>query len=359
MPREPLVFGRSDEEPDDDTARHEPHEPMVPAPATKKLQDPLRPQRLSEVIGQRQVCERIAIAIDASKKRGEPVGHILFDGPPGLGKTTFATVIPKELGVPVQIANAAAMTATKDIVPYLTNAVGGSVLFIDEIHRLPRAVEEFLYPVMEDFRIDIVMGDGMNARTINLPLKPFTIIGATTRAGLLTAPLRNRFQMREHLDFYNAEDLTEIVRRSSAKLQTEISQESAHEIARRSRGTPRLANNLLRWVRDYCTSRADGRITMDRTQAALEMQEIDLEGLDPLDHKYMMTLARNFGGGPAGVEAIAHTLNLAVDSLEDEVEPFLLRIGFIVRSPRGRMLTATGLKHLGHWEDGPSPGRLF
>src|SRR5690606_12213133 len=212
-------------------------------------------------------------------KRGETLGHILFDGPPGLGKTTFATVIPRDLGVPMQIASGAALTAPKDLVPYLTNAERGSVLFIDEIHRLPKAVEEFLYPAMEDFRIDIALGEGVNARTINMSLNPFTLIGATTRSGLLSAPLRDRFQMREHLDFYSIDELAEIVRRNAGKLRVKITAEACREIALRSRGTPRLANNRLRWVRDYATSKADGHIDLRIAQDALAMQEIDERGL--------------------------------------------------------------------------------
>ena len=227
----------------------------------------LRPQHMKDMVGQREVAERLEIAVDAARKRGETLGHILFDGPPGLGKTTFATCIPRDLGVTLQIASGAALMAPKDLIPYLTNAEEGSVLFIDEIHRLPKAVEEFLYPAMEDFRIDIMLGEGVNARTINMPLRPFTLIGATTRAGLLSAPLRDRFHMREHLDFYSVEELTEIVRRSAVKLRVKIDDASAEEIARRSRGTPRLANNRLRWVRDYATSNADGQITLDVAQA--------------------------------------------------------------------------------------------
>ncbi|HUS39240.1 MAG: Holliday junction branch migration DNA helicase RuvB [Pirellulales bacterium] len=325
----------------------------------------LRPQRLSEMVGQRKVFERLEIAVDAARKRGEPLGHILFDGPPGLGKTTFATCIPRELNVGLQIASGAALAAPKDVIPYLTNAEEGSVLFIDEIHRLPKAVEEFLYPAMEDFRIDITLGDGVNARTLNLSLKSFTLIGATTRTGLLSAPLRDRFQLREHLDFYSDEELSEIVRRNARKFRVEIEDDAAQLIAIRSRGTPRIANNRLRWVRDYATSKADGRITTKLTNDALAMQGIDVLGLDGQDRKYLETVQRVFGGGPVGVEAVAHTMNLAIDTLIDEVEPFLLRSELVVRSPRGRKLTTAGFEHLGVAppaqipEDAEPQSRLF
>jgi Holliday junction DNA helicase RuvB len=319
----------------------------------RQLDDQLRPQRLDEVIGQREVIERLKIVLDAARKRGEPLGHILFDGPPGLGKTTFATVLPREMGTTCQIASGPALKAPKDLLPYLTNAAEGSVLFIDEIHRLPRAVEEFIYPAMEDFRIDIVLGEGVNARTLNLRLKRFTLVGATTRSGLLTAPLRDRFQMREHLDFYTVEELAEIVRRSARKLATPIAGEAALELARRSRGTPRIANSRLRWVRDYATSKSDGRVTLELARAALEMQGIDEKGLDHQDRRYLDTLIRVFCGGPAGVEALAHTMNLAVDTLCDEVEPYLLRLEFIVRTPRGRKATDAGYRHLGRDPESP------
>lgn len=362
MAREPIVRGGK-AQPIPTSVRP----PEAKEPAEEKLHEQLRPQRLADVIGQREVCARLEIALDAARKRGEALGHILFDGPPGLGKTTFATVIPRELGVPVQLANAASMTAVRDILPYLTNATAKSVLFIDEIHRLPKAVEEFLYPVMEDFRIDIVLGDGLNARTINLALKPFTIIGATTRSGMLTAPLRNRFQLREHLDFYEDDELAEIVRRNSAKLKLPLEDDAAREIARRSRGTPRLANNHLRWVRDYATSKSDGAITTGLAHAALDMYRIDLLGLDGQDRKYLDVLIRVFGGGPTGVDAIAHTMSIVSETLEDEVEPFLLRIGFVIRTPRGRMATPEAFKHLGiHAGGAPStaarprpPSHLF
>ncbi|NIL96936.1 MAG: Holliday junction branch migration DNA helicase RuvB [Planctomycetales bacterium] len=307
----------------------------------------LRPQRLNEMVGQREVFQRLEIAVDAARKRGEPLGHILFDGPPGLGKTTFATCIPHELGVSLQIASGAALAAPKDLIPYLTNAEEGSVLFVDEIHRLPKTVEEFLYPAMEDFRIDLILGEGVNARTLNMNLKPFTLIGATTRTGLLSAPLRDRFQMREHLDFYTIAELSEIVCRNADKLNVAIDDDAAQHIAHRSRGTPRVANNRLRWVRDYVTSKADGRITQNLAIDALKMQGIDRLGLDGQDRKYLETIERVFQGGPVGVEAVAHTMNTATDTLIDEVEPFLLRSELVIRTPRGRKLTAAGYQHLG------------
>jgi len=307
----------------------------------------LRPQRMEEMIGQRAVHERLMIAIDAARKRGESLGHILLDGPPGLGKTTFATCIPRELGTTLQIASGAALAAPKDLLPYLTNAAEGSVLFIDEIHRLPIAVEEFLYPAMEDFRIDITLGDGVAARTINMPLRPFTLVGATTRAGLISAPLRDRFVIREHLDYYSPAELAAIVHRSAGKLSMAMDDETADEIARRSRGTPRLANNRLRWIRDFSTSRAESRMSVGIARTALEMQGIDELGLDGFDRRYLETIQRVFGGGPVGVEAIAHTMSTAADTLEDDVEPYLLRCELVVRTPRGRKLTDKGDEHLG------------
>jgi Holliday junction DNA helicase RuvB len=302
---------------------------------------------MDEMVGQREVYARLEIAVRAASKRGEPLGHILFDGPPGLGKTTFATCIPHDLGVACQIASGAALAAPKDVIPYLTNAEERSVLFIDEIHRLPKAVEEFLYPAMEDFRVDITLGEGVNARTLNMRLKPFTLIGATTRSGLLSAPLRDRFQMREHLDFYTIDQLAEIVSRNAKKLRVAIASDAAVEIAGRSRGTPRLANNRLRWVRDYAQAKADGTISLSVARDALKMQGIDTLGLDPQDRKYLETIGRVFAGGPVGVEAVAHTMNLAPDTLIDEVEPFLLRSELVVRTPRGRRLTPTAFEHLG------------
>jgi len=315
----------------------------------------LRPQRMHDMIGQREVFARLEIALDAARKRKEPLGHILFDGPPGLGKTTFAMTIPHDLGVALQVTSGATLQAPKDLLPYLTNVETGSVLFIDEIHRMPKAVEEFLYPAMEDFRIDIALGEGVNARTINMPLNPFTLIGATTRTGLLSAPLRDRFVMREHLEFYTIEELTQLVRRNAGKLNVTIDDESAREVAVRSRGTPRLANNRLRWIRDYALSKADGAISLSVAQAALEMQGVDRRGLDRQDRKYLETIVRVFNGGPVGVEAIAHTINTAPDTLIDEVEPFLLRSELVVRTPRGRKITPLGYEHLGLEPPGDPP----
>jgi len=315
-------------------------------PSDDDFDQNLRPQRMHDMIGQQDVCARLRIAMDAARKRGEALGHVLFDGPPGLGKTTFATCIPNELGVSVQLASGAVLKAPKDLVPYLTNAEERSVLFIDEIHRLPRAVEEYLYTAMEDFRIDIVLGEGVNARTHNLWLKPFTMIGATTRAGMLSGPLRDRFQLREHLGFYTVDELTTLVLRNARKLSVPIDTDAAQEIAARSRSTPRVANNRLRWVRDYATSRSDGHVTLRIAHEALEMAGIDTAGLDSQDRRYLDTLIRVFDGGPAGVEAIAHTMNTSGDTLEDEVEPFLLRTEFVVRTPRGRTATSKAYQHL-------------
>jgi len=306
----------------------------------------LRPSRMDEMIGQQSVRERLRIAVDATQQRGEALGHVLFDGPPGLGKTTFALCIPHELGVGIQLTSGAVLKAPKDLIPYLTNAEERSVLFIDEIHRLPRAVEEYLYTAMEDFRIDVVLGEGVNARTHNLWLKPFTLVGATTRAGMLSGPLRDRFQLREHLGFYTVEELTTLVVRNAVKLNVEATREAAAEISSRSRSTPRIANNRLRWVRDYATSRAEGRVTLDVAHAALEMAGIDAAGLDAQDRRYLETLIRVFDGGPAGVEAVAHTMNASADTLEDEVEPYLLRSEMVVRTPRGRVVTEKGIEHL-------------
>ena len=338
-----------------------PHEPersrLMKSDGTPpdSMDEKLRPQSLAEVVGQRSVAERLAIALSASKKRGEPLPHILFDGPPGLGKTTFATVLHNELGVELNMTSGPALDKKMDVMPYLTNASEGSILFIDEIHRMPKTVEEFIYPVMEDFRVDVVLGEGMSARTINLPLKKFTIIGATTRSGMLSGPLRDRFHMHEHLEFYDVDDLAKIVSVNAAKLRTTITPDAAWELAKRSRGTPRLANARLRWVRDFATARADGQITLPIARDALDMQEIDAEGMDKQDRRYLETLIQVFNGGPTGAEAIAATMSLSVDTLTDEVEHYLLRRQYIVRTPRGRRATPLAYLHLGLNAPAPEP----
>lgn len=309
----------------------------VPADEVKQHDAALRPKLLKEVIGQRKVAERLEIAVRAAKKLKEPLGHILFDGPPGLGKTTFATVLPNELGTSIQMTSGPALSKPADLLPFLTNLDEGSVLFIDEIHRMPRVVEEFIYPAMEDFRIDIVLGEGMSARTISMNLKRFTLIGATTRSGMLSGPMRDRFKMHEHLEFYSVEELATIVRVNAAKLNTPISDSAALELAQRSRGTPRVANSRLYWTRNYSAALHDGPISEDIARAALDMAEVDREGLDKNDRKYLETLIELYGGGPTGVEALAATINLASDTLSDEIEPYLLREQYITRSPRGRV----------------------
>jgi Holliday junction DNA helicase RuvB len=319
----------------------------------------LRPRRLREVIGQKAVVQRLEIVLNAWKKLKEPLSHILFDGPPGLGKTTFATVLPNELGTSIQLTSGPALTKPKDMLPFLTNAEEGSIIFIDEIHRMPRVVEEFIYSAMEDFRADIVLGEGINARTISMKLKRFTLIGATTRSGLLSGPMRDRFKMHEHLEFYNNEELAEIVTINAKKLQTKIEPEAALEIAGRSRGTPRIANARLWWARNYATSEADGRITLEVARNALAMAEVDNSGLDKQDRRYLETLVGVFSGGPTGVEAMAATMNLAADTLSDEIEPYLLREQFIVRSPRGRVATGKAYQHLGRQKPGDAQGNLF
>src|SRR6202795_4470337 len=261
-----------------------------PPDEDREYDSALRPRWLREVIGQRAVVQRLGIVLNACKKLKEPLAHILFDGPPGLGKTTFATVLPNELGTTIQMTSGPALTNPKDLMPFLTNATDGSILFIDEIHRMPRVVEEGVYPAMEDFRIDIVLGEGINARTLSIPLKRFTLIGATTRSGMLSGPMRDRFKMHEHLEFYSEDELAQLVNINARKLQTARAPGAAVELARRSRGTPRIANARLWWARNYATSEADGRITLAVAQAALAMAEVDTLGLDKQDRRYLETL---------------------------------------------------------------------
>ena len=321
----------------------------------EKLIWSLRPRTLYEYVGQRQVVESLTIAIDAAKGRQEPLDHVLFHGPPGLGKTTLAHIIAKEMGAEIVHTSGPALEKPLDIVGILSNLNEGEVLFIDEIHRLPQTVEEYLYSAMEDFQVDFVYGKGAFARTLPFQLKRFTLIGATTRAGLLTPPLRDRFGMIYHLDFYSTEELTEVVQRSSEILKVSIDQEGAQQIASRSRGTPRVANRLLRRVRDYAQVKTSGSITRDVADTALTREGVDELGLDRLDRLYMSTIAENYGGGPVGIDALAATVNEEVQTLVDVVEPFLLKMGFVLRTPGGRKIGEVAREKLGL----RGPGRLL
>jgi len=307
----------------------------------------LRPHILSECIGQTRVVCGLRISIQAARERGEALDHVLLHGPPGLGKTTFANVIAAEMGTSIVTTSGPALERGGDLMGILTNLDRGDVLFIDEIHRLPRAVEEFLYPAMEDFCVNFTIEKGAHARTLRYTLKPFTLVGATTRAGLLSSPLRERFGITHHLDFYPVEDLTLVVRRSASILGVTIMDDAAAEIARRSRGTPRIANRLLRRVRDFAQVRAGGTITLEVAREALEFEGVDPLGLDAQDRELLRAVIHVYGGGPVGIEALAATLNEEVDSLVEMIEPFLLKIGFLTRTQSGRRVTPQAYEHLG------------
>jgi Holliday junction DNA helicase RuvB len=307
----------------------------------------LRPKRLDDFVGQGQAKENLRIFIGAAKARAEALDHVLFHGPPGLGKTTLAQIVANELGVNFRSTSGPVITRPGDLAALLTNLDAGDVLFIDEIHRLSPAVEEVLYPAMEDYRLDLMIGEGPAARSVKIDLPRFTLIGATTRAGLLAKPLLDRFGIPVRLDFYAADDLRKIVLRGAAKLSTAMAPDGAMEIARRSRGTPRVAGRLLRRVRDVATVDGAGTIDARIADAALARLEIDDLGLDPLDRRYLRLIAEHFGGGPVGVETIAAALAEARDAVEDVVEPFLLQCGLIQRTPRGRLLSQSAWKHLG------------
>jgi Holliday junction DNA helicase RuvB len=307
----------------------------------------LRPSNLEEFIGQKEVVDNLKVSIQAAKKRQEPMEHTLLSGPPGLGKTSLAHIISHEMGTKIIATSGPAIERAGDLIGILTNLSDGDILFIDEIHRLSKTVEEFIYPAMENYEIDFIIDKGPYAKTIKFNLKRFTLIGATTRAGLLTAPLRSRFGIFHHLDFYEIKDLMTVITRSADKLKIPIDTEAAEAIARRSRGSPRVANRLLRRVRDWAEVKRDGRITMEATDEALKSHGIDSEGLDAVDRKVITVMHESFGDGPVGIESIAATLNEEPDTIVDIVEPFLLKIGFLKRTPRGRELTKQACEHMG------------
>ncbi len=325
------------------------------SPEDREFDVALRPRSLSDFVGQDRVKEQLAVLLDGARNRGEPVDHLLFSGPPGLGKTTLAQIVALEMGAGFQPSSGPALERPSDLAAILTNLGDGDVLFVDEIHRMPRAVEEVLYPALEDFTLDVVLGKGPTARSIRLDLPRFTLIGATTRPGRITLPLRERFGFSPRLDYYVVEDLTNIVLRSAGILGVETDPEGASEIARRSRGTPRIANRLLRRVRDVAEVRHEGAINGDIARAGLAVFEVDEEGLDRLDHAILSAVIRRFSGGPVGLSTLAAAVGEEPDTVEDVVEPYLLQLGFLQRTPRGRVATPRAYAHLGVTAPGQLP----
>jgi Holliday junction DNA helicase RuvB len=330
-------------------------EAAVVDPEDREFDVALRPRTLTEFVGQERVKEQLALLIDGARRRDEAVDHLLFSGPPGLGKTTLAQIVANEMGAGFQPTSGPALDRPSDLAAILTNLGDGDVLFVDEIHRMPRAVEEVLYPALEDFNLDVVLGKGPTARSIRLELPRFTMVAATTRPGRITLPLRERFGFSPRLDYYSVDELTEIVGRSAGILGVATDQDGAGEIASRSRGTPRIANRLLRRVRDFAEVRHEGAITGDIARAGLAVFEVDEEGLDRLDHAILTTILTKFSGGPVGLSTLAASVGEEPDTIEDVVEPYLLQLGFLQRTPRGRVVTARAYAHLGMTAPGTLP----
>lgn len=307
----------------------------------------IRPTRLDDFIGQRKVCDNLKVFIEAARRRGNALDHVLFYGPPGLGKTTLAQIMARELGVNFRATAGPVISKSGDLAALLTNLEENDILFIDEIHRLNPAVEEILYPAMEDYHLDLIIGEGPAARSVRIDLPPFTLIGATTRSGLLTTPLRDRFGIPTRLEFYSAKDLETIVSRAARVLNVEMSQDGAMEIARRARGTPRIAGRLLRRVADFALVRANGAVNQQVADQALNLLEVDSRGLDAMDHKYLTCIGVNYNGGPVGIETLAAALSEPRDAIEEIIEPYLIQTGLVQRTPRGRMLSPQGYDHIG------------
>jgi Holliday junction DNA helicase RuvB len=327
------------------------------APEEVQFERALRPRTFDEYVGQEQAVASLRVSVEAARRRAECVDHVLLYGPPGLGKTTLAGIIANEMGTNLVTTAGPAVERGADLMGILTNLGLNDVLFIDEVHRLPRAVEELLYPAMEDFAVNFVVDKGMHARTLKYALRPFTLVAATTRPGMLSAPLRERFGIFHHLDFYSQAELTRIVTRSAAILETRIDAAGAAEIARRARGTPRIVNRLLRRVRDYAQVSGDGAVSEPIARDALDREGVDARGLDRLDRRFLAAIVDVYGGGPVGIEALAATINDDAETLAEIVEPYLLKIGFIAREPRGRRVTREGYAHLGKQPPAPTPGQ--